>query len=45
MEINFISDYYFSGGFSEKVFKVSKIIFYWGKCNVLFEGSEYSLEG
>ncbi|XP_051007829.1 receptor-type tyrosine-protein phosphatase zeta [Acomys russatus] len=45
VEINLTNDYHLSGGFSEKVFKASKITFHWGKCNVSSEGSEHSLEG
>ncbi|XP_055973924.1 receptor-type tyrosine-protein phosphatase zeta isoform X1 [Sorex fumeus] len=45
VEINLTNDYRLSGGVSEMVFKASKIIFHWGKCNMSSDGSEHSLEG
>ncbi|XP_066218661.1 receptor-type tyrosine-protein phosphatase zeta isoform X3 [Saccopteryx leptura] len=45
VEINLTNDYRLSGGVSETVFKVSKITFHWGKCNMSSDGSEHSLEG
>ncbi|XP_053261583.1 receptor-type tyrosine-protein phosphatase zeta isoform X6 [Podarcis raffonei] len=45
VEINLANDYYVIGGGLEAVFKASKIMFHWGKCNISHDGSEHSIDG
>ncbi|XP_039184208.1 receptor-type tyrosine-protein phosphatase zeta isoform X8 [Crotalus tigris] len=45
VEIRLKNEYYVIGGGSEAIFKVSRIIFHWGKCNISHDGSEHSIDG
>ncbi|XP_060100810.1 receptor-type tyrosine-protein phosphatase zeta isoform X2 [Heteronotia binoei] len=45
VEINLTNEYNVTGGGLEGVFRASKIIFHWGKCNASHDGSEHSIDG
>nr|XP_016849370.1 PREDICTED: receptor-type tyrosine-protein phosphatase zeta [Anolis carolinensis] len=45
VEIKLINEYFVTGGGLEGVFKASKIMFHWGKCNISQDGSEHSIDG
>ncbi|KAK9399552.1 receptor-type tyrosine-protein phosphatase zeta [Crotalus adamanteus] len=45
VEIRLKNEYYVIGGGSEAIFKASRIIFHWGKCNISHDGSEHSIDG